>query len=203
MDRFRCRPGDSGHRVHPIPFGEILRLAFLQYGVGAPVGRGHRGQSGRVAVPEAVRKATENAKNKMIRVHLKDNRTLHHDILSKDGAGKVLMKSAPSGTGIIAGGAIRAACEVLGIQDIVAKSLGSSNPYNIINACLEGLKRQSSPKTVSECRGKKISLIVSKFVNKKQLEMSNIMRNTINKIDSLYHLKNLNFLYLILKIDCT
>ena len=113
-------------------------------------------------VPDAIKKATETAKRNLIKISLREGRTLHHDILSKSGAGKVLLRAAPSGTGIIAAGAIRAACEVLGIQDIVAKSLGSSNPYNIINACLEGLKRQSSPKTVSECRGKKISEIVKK-----------------------------------------
>ena len=83
-------------------------------------------------VPEAVRKATEDAKNKMVRVHLKDNRTLHHDVLGKDGAGKVLLRAAPSGTGIIAGGPVRAVCEVLGIKDIVAKSLGTANPHNVI-----------------------------------------------------------------------
>ena len=113
-------------------------------------------------VPDAIKKATETAKKNLIKISLREGRTLHHDILSKSGAGKVLLRSAPAGTGIIAAGAIRAACEVLGIQDIVAKSLGSSNPYNVINACLEGLKKQSSPKTVSENRGKKISEIIKK-----------------------------------------
>ena len=84
------------------------------------------------------------------------------DIYSKNGSGKVILRSAPKGTGIIAGGAIRAVCEMSGIQDIVAKSLGSSNSYNIINACLEALKKQSSPKLVSEKRGKKISEIIKK-----------------------------------------
>ena len=111
-------------------------------------------------VPDAIKKATESAKNNLIKISLREGRTLHHDILSKSGAGKVLLSAAPSGTGIIAAGAIRAACEVLGIQDIVAKSLGSSNPHNIINACLEGLKKQNSPKQVSENRGKKVSDIV-------------------------------------------
>ena len=100
-------------------------------------------------VPEAVKKATDSAKNSLIKVPLKEGRTLHHDVLGKDGAGKVLLRSAPSGTGIIAGGAIRAVCEVLGIQDIVAKSLGSSNPQNVLRACLKGLKSQNSPKIIS------------------------------------------------------
>ena len=113
-------------------------------------------------VPDAIKKATQSAKNNLFKITLREGRTLHHDILSKDGAGKVLLRSAPSGTGIIAAGAIRAMCEVLGIQDIVAKSLGSSNSYNIINACLEALKKQSSPKLVSENRGKKISEIIKK-----------------------------------------
>ena len=83
-----------------------------------------------------------------------------HDILSKNGAGKVLLRSAPVGTGIIAGGAIRAVCEVIGIQDIVAKSLGSSNPHNVLRACLDGLKKQSSPKKVSSTRGKPVSSVI-------------------------------------------
>ena len=120
------------------------------------------GQGKAKLVPDAIKKATETAKRNIIKISLKNGRTLHHDVLSKSGAGKVLLRTAPSGTGIIAAGAIRAMCEVLGIQDIVAKSLGSSNPYNIINACLEALKKQSSPKLVSENRGKKISEIIKK-----------------------------------------
>ena len=85
---------------------------------------------------------------------------MHHDILEKDGAGKVLLRSAPSGTGIIAGGAIRAACEVIGIQDVVAKSLGSSNPINVLRACLKAFKNQNSPKSISKIRGKNISEII-------------------------------------------
>ena len=120
------------------------------------------GQAKSKQVPDAIKKATETAEKNLIKISLREGRTLHHDILSKSGAGKVLLRSAPAGTGIIAAGPIRAACEVLGIQDIVAKSLGSSNPYNLINACLDGLKKQSSPKTVSENRGKKISEIIKK-----------------------------------------
>ena len=110
-------------------------------------------------VPDAIRKATQTAKNNLFKIPLKEGRTLHHDVLSKDGAGKVLLRSAPSGTGIIAGGPIRAACEVLGIRDIVAKSMGSSNPYNVLRACIKGLKSQSSPKSISILRGKKIAEI--------------------------------------------
>ena len=117
-------------------------------------------------VPDAIKKATETAKRKLFRIPLRDGRTIHHDILGKDGAGKVLLRSAPSGTGIIAGGAIRAACEVVGIQDIVAKSLGSSNPINVLRACLKGLKNQNSPKSISKIRGKTISEITKNRGNK-------------------------------------
>ena len=113
-------------------------------------------------VPNAIKKATETAKNNLIKISLRDGRTLHHDVLGKDGAGKVLLRSAPSGTGIIAGGPIRSACEVLGIKDIVAKSLGSSNPINVLRACIKGLKKQNSPKLIAKIRGKNISEIIKK-----------------------------------------
>ena len=113
-------------------------------------------------VPDAIRKATQNAKKNLIKIPLRDGRTLHHDIIAKDGAGKVLLRSAPSGTGIIAGGPIRAACEVIGIKDIVAKSMGSSNPINVLRACIKGLKSQNSPKFISSLRGKKIAEIIKK-----------------------------------------
>jgi len=113
-------------------------------------------------VPNAIKKATETAKNNLFKISLRDGRTLHHDVLGKDGAGKVLLRSAPSGTGIIAGGPIRSACEVLGIKDIVAKSLGSSNPINVLRACIKGLKSQNSPKLVSKRRGQNISEITKK-----------------------------------------
>ena len=113
-------------------------------------------------VPDAIKKATETAKNNLFTIPLLNGRTLHHDVLGKDGAGKVLLRSAPLGTGIIAGGPIRAACEVIGIKDIVAKSLGSSNPINVLRACLKGLKSQSSPKHIALLRGKKISEITKK-----------------------------------------
>ena len=111
-------------------------------------------------VPIAIKKATDTAKNNLFKVSLRDGRTLHHDVLGKDGAGKVLLRSAPSGTGIIAGGPIRSACEVLGIKDVVAKSLGSSNPINVLRACLKGLKNQNSPKLIAQLRGKNISKII-------------------------------------------
>ena len=108
-------------------------------------------------VPDAIKKATQNAKKNLIKISLRDGRTLHHDIIAKDGAGKVLLRSAPSGTGIIAGGPIRAACEVIGIKDIVAKSMGSSNPINVLRACIKGFKNQHSPKFIANLRGKKIA----------------------------------------------
>jgi small subunit ribosomal protein S5 len=116
-------------------------------------------------VPDAIKKATQNAKNNLVKIPLRDGRTLHHDVESKDGAGRVLLRSAPSGTGIIAGGAIRATCEVAGIKDIVAKSMGSSNPINVLRACIKGLTSQNSPKIIANLRGKKISEIVK---NKQQ-----------------------------------
>ena len=116
-------------------------------------------------VPDAIKKATETAKKKLTKIPLREGRTIHHDVLGKDGAGKVLLRSAPSGTGIIAGGAIRSVCEVLGIQDIVAKSLGSSNPNNVLRACLKGLKNQKTPKQISILRGKKISEITKSRAN--------------------------------------
>ena len=113
-------------------------------------------------VPNAIKKATETAKNNLLKIPLRDGRTLHHDVLGKDGAGKVLLRSAPSGTGIIAGGPIRSACEVVGIKDIVAKSLGSSNPINVLRACIKGLKSQNSPKIIAKIRGKNIAEITKK-----------------------------------------
>ena len=119
------------------------------------------GQGKSKQVPDAI-KATEVAKRNLIKIPLKEGRTLHHDVNGKNGSGKVFLRAAPSGTGIIAGGPIRSVCEVLGIQDIVAKSLGSANPHNVLKACVNGLKSQNSPKILSTIRGKKISDIVSK-----------------------------------------
>ena len=112
-------------------------------------------------VPEAVRKATENAKNKMVRVHLKDNRTLHHDVVGRFGAGKVILRSASPGTGIIAGGPMRALFESLGIKDVVAKSTGTSNPHNMLKATFDAFKRSESPKSIAAKRSKKVSEVVN------------------------------------------
>jgi small subunit ribosomal protein S5 len=111
-------------------------------------------------VPEAIRKATESAKRNLIRVPLRDGRTLHHDAEGRFGAGKVLIRAAPAGTGIIAGGPMRAVFESLGVQDVVAKSNGSQNPYNMIKATFNGLRNLASPRAVAAKRGKKVSDIV-------------------------------------------
>ncbi len=113
-------------------------------------------------VPEAIRKATERAKRTMIRVPLRDGRTLHHDMQGRYGAGKVVVRSAPPGTGIIAGGPMRAVFETMGVQDVVAKSLGTSNPHNMIKATFDALTNSMSPRTVAARRGKKVSEIVSR-----------------------------------------
>ena len=106
-------------------------------------------------VPDAIKKATELSKRKLIHIPLKEGRTLHHDVIGKKGSGKVILRTAPKGTGIIAGGSIRAVCEVVGIKDIVAKSLGSSNSHNVFRACIKGLLNQLSPKNIFSLRGKK------------------------------------------------
>ena len=116
-------------------------------------------------VPEAVRKATENAKTTMIRVHLKENRTLHHDIVGRFGAGKVILRTAAPGTGIIAGGPMRALFESLGIKDVVAKSTGSSNPHNMIKATFDAFKKSESPKSAASKRSKKISEVISSKIS--------------------------------------
>ena len=113
-------------------------------------------------VPEAIRKATEMAKRNMIRVPLREGRTLHHDIQGHFGAGKVVLRSAPPGTGIIAGGPMRAIFETLGVQDIVTKSTGSSNPHNMIKATFDALQSTMSPRIVASKRGKKVSDIVGR-----------------------------------------
>ena len=108
-------------------------------------------------VPEAISKATASAKKKMVRVPLKEGRTLHHDGRGHFGAGKVTVRSAPAGTGIIAGGPMRAVFESLGVADVVTKSVGTSNPYNMIRATFEALIEQTSPKAVAQRRGKKVA----------------------------------------------
>ena len=113
-------------------------------------------------VPEAIRKATEAARRGLVRVPLREGRTLHHDGSGRHGAGKVIVRSAPAGTGIIAGGAMRAVFEMLGVQDVVAKSLGSTNPYNVVRATFDALKSQENPRGVAGRLGKKYGEIVAR-----------------------------------------
>ena len=117
--------------------------------VGDQKGRVGFGHGKAREVPEAIRKATEQAKRQMLRVPLREGRTLHHDMNGRHGAGKVVMRSAPAGTGIIAGGPMRAVFEMLGVHDVVSKSLGSQNPYNMIRATIDGLQSQTSPRMVA------------------------------------------------------
>jgi len=130
--------------------------------VGDQRGRVGFGKGKAKEVPEAIRKATEQAKRQLIRVPLKEGRTLHHDTIGHHGAGKVVMRTAPEGTGIIAGGPMRAVFEMLGIKDVVAKSTGTQNPYNMIRATLDGLRSESSPRQVAARRGKKVADILPK-----------------------------------------
>jgi small subunit ribosomal protein S5 len=113
-------------------------------------------------VPEAIRKATERAKKGMIRVPMKEGRTLHHDVEVHFGAGHVVLRSASAGTGIIAGGPMRAVFETLGIGDVVAKSLGSRNPHNMVKATFAALQRCGSPRSVAARRGKKVADILGR-----------------------------------------
>lgn len=113
-------------------------------------------------VPEAIKKATEQAKRTMIRVPLREGRTLHHDVEARFGAGRVRLRTAVPGTGIIAGGPLRAVFEVIGVQDVVAKSLGSSNPYNMVKAALEAFKGMESPRSVAQRRGKRVNEVLGR-----------------------------------------
>ncbi|MEL0324556.1 MAG: 30S ribosomal protein S5 [Rhodospirillales bacterium] len=113
-------------------------------------------------VPEAIRKATEQAKRKMVRVALREGRTLHHDATGEYGAGKVVVRAAPPGTGVIAGGPTRAVFEALGVQDVVAKSIGSSNPYNMVKAAFEALVKTQSPRQVAARRGLKVPEVLGR-----------------------------------------
>ena len=121
-------------------------------------------------VPEAIKKATDEAKSKMIRVPLRQGRTLHHDIKGRFDSGNVYLRTAPSGTGVIAGGPMRAVFEALGIQDIVAKSVGTSNPHNMVRATFEALKSASSPKIIAMRRGLKINDITKRRKNNTGIE---------------------------------
>ncbi len=130
--------------------------------VGDSKGRVGYGSGKAREVPEAIRKATDQARRATIRVPLREGRTLHHDIIGRFGAGEVVLKAAPQGTGIIAGGPMRAIFEALGVQDVVAKSIGTSNPHNMIKATFEALTRSASPRAVAARRGKKVSEIIGR-----------------------------------------
>jgi len=141
--------------------GRTMSFAALVV-VGDQKGRIGFGSGKAAEVPEAIVKATNEAKKNMIRIPLREGRTLHHDIAGRFGAGKVVLRTAPAGTGVIAGGPMRAVFEVLGVQDVVAKSLGSNNPYNMIKATFEALRSINSPRMVAAKRGKKVGDIVSR-----------------------------------------
>ena len=131
-------------------------------GVGEGRGKVGFGTGKAKEVPEAIRKATEDAKRGMVRIPLRDGRTLHHDITGRYGAGRVQLRSAPSGTGIIAGGPMRAVFESLGVQDVVAKSIGTSNPHNMIKATFAALQRIEAPRSVAAKRGRKVAEVLGK-----------------------------------------
>jgi len=130
--------------------------------VGDRKGRVGYGSGKAREVPEAIRKATEQARRSMIRVPLREGRTLHHDIADRYGAGKVVIRAAKPGTGIIAGGPMRAIFEALGVQDIVAKSVGTSNPHNMIKATFAALSHVTSPRAVAARRGKRVAEILGR-----------------------------------------
>jgi len=134
--------------------------AFIIIGDGK--GRVGYGMGKAKEVPEAMRKATEEAKRSMVRIPLREGRTLHHDVNGRYGAGRVTLRSAPPGTGIIAGGPMRAVFEALGLHDVVAKSVGTSNPYNMVKATMNALQNIDAPKLVAARRSKKINEIVAR-----------------------------------------
>ena len=140
--------------------------------VGDGRGRAGFGTGKAREVPEAIRKATEGAKRNMVRVPLRDGRTLHHDIHGRYGAGNVLLRAASAGTGIIAGGPMRAVFEVLGVQDVVAKSIGSSNPHNMIKATFSALTAMQAPRNVAQKRGKRVGDILGKRSSDEQAAAS-------------------------------
>jgi small subunit ribosomal protein S5 len=171
-DRRRREGGDQSRDRDETEFAEKLvsinRVAKVVKGgrrfgfaalvvVGDRKGRVGYGSGKAREVPEAIRKATEQARRGMIRVPLREGRTLHHDIASSYGAGKVVVRAAKPGTGIIAGGPMRAIFEALGVQDVVAKSVGTSNPHNMIKATFVALTQVTSPRAVAARRGKKVA----------------------------------------------
>lgn len=170
-ERERERDRDEGEFVDKLV--HINRVAKVVKGgrrfgfaalvvVGDQKGRVGFGHGKAREVPEAIRKATESAKRGLIKVPLREGRTLHHDVTGKHGAGRVVLRAAPPGTGIIAGGPMRAVFETLGIQDVVAKSLGTSNPYNMVRATFDALRHEESSRSVAARRGKKVSEIVAR-----------------------------------------
>ena len=163
----RAESDSVAQRVHinrvaaTVKGGRRFSFAALMV-VGDQKGRVGFGHGKAREVPEAIRKATEEAKKTMIKVPLRENRTLHHDGSGRWGAGKIMMRAAPPGTGVIAGGPMRAVLETLGVQDVVGKSVGSSNPYNMVRATFEALKAQSSPRQVAAKRGKKVADVLGR-----------------------------------------
>ena len=167
----RDNPRDGGEGLRESRVININRVAKVVKGgkrfgfaalvvVGDAKGRVGFGSGKAREVPEAIRKATEQAKSRMVRIPLREGRTLHHDVKGRFGAGKVVCRAAPPGTGIIAGGPMRAVFESLGVQDVVAKSNGTQNPYNMIKATMDALQRLQSPRAVATRRGKKVSEIL-------------------------------------------
>ena len=171
MAYFDNRGSDDGELVDKLV--SINRVAKVVKGgrrfgfaalivVGDAKGRVGYGTGKAREVPEAIRKATDQAKRNMVRIPLRDGRTLHHDVNGRYGAGRVVLRAAPPGTGIIAGGPMRAVFETMGVQEVVAKSLGSSNPHNMVKATFQALQSCASPRSVAARRGKKVGDIVSR-----------------------------------------
>ena len=131
-------------------------------------------------VPEAIKKATDDAKKNMVSVPLREGRTLHHDMKGHYGAGRVVLRSAPAGTGIIAGGPMRAVFETLGIQDIVAKSQGSSNPHNVVKATFDAFSSMSSPRSIANKRGRKVAEI---YGNESKLNKDDVVQEELVKTE--------------------
>lgn len=136
-------------------FAALVVVGDGHGGVGCGTGKARE-------VPEAIRKATDQAKRNLIRVPLRDGRTLHHDITGEFGAGKVILRAAPAGTGVIAGGPMRAVFETMGVQDVVTKSVGTSNPHNMIKATFKALQRCKSPRRVASDRGKRVGDLIGR-----------------------------------------
>lgn len=141
--------------------GKNLRFSALMV-IGDGKGRIGYGTGKAREVPEAVRKATEQAKRTMIRIPMREGRTLHHDVTGHSGAALVHMRTAPAGTGIIAGGPTRAMCEVLGLQDVVSKSVGTSNYHNIVHATYEALRKMNTPRRIANKLNRKVSEIIAR-----------------------------------------